>query len=397
MELAMSIPHNLVTAVIRPADIVHNYHVLNALSGAVIPVVKADAYGHGLFQVTNALADEGVTTFAVGTVSEARALREGGRAKKIIALLGPATDNDYELLWAADVIPFIHTFDQLDRLERVRADALAARAAGSPEGSHGGVRAGEREMLSIALKFDTGMRRLGFSPQDVPLLAGKLRQMKRVRLWMIASHLATADEPRSVEYVREQEAEFAAIRKAFAQEGFAPKACLANSAAILAYPGVHLDYQRGGIALYGCDPFYGTTMRDAGLGLKPAMSVKTTLLSVHPLKAGQSISYGRTYTAPKDMTVAIAAVGYADAYSRSLSGKARMCLRGRRAPVLGRVCMQMTAVDVTDIPGSAPGDDIWLLGGDGPGAVTPEELAGWWGTITYEVFCLLGLNKREYV
>jgi len=377
MELAMSIPYNLVTAIIQPANIVHNYHVLNALSHAVIPVIKADAYGHGLTQIAEALALAGADTFAVGTVSEACALRESGYAKRIIALLGPVTDADYELLWAADVIPFIHAFDQIDQLER-----------------HGDAK---NTAISVALKLDTGMRRLGFTLPDVPRLAEKLRTMKHVRFWMIASHLATADEPKSLAYVREQEAAFAAIRQAFAKKGFTPKACLANSAAILAHPDLYLDYQRGGIALYGCDPFYGTLNHDAGLGLKPAMSVKTKLLSVHPLKAGQSISYGRTYTAQKDMTVAIAAVGYADAYSRGLSGKAQMCLRGRRAKVLGRVCMQMTAVDVTDIPDAAPGDDIWLLGGEGAGVITPEELAGWWGTITYEVFCLLGLNRREYI
>jgi len=373
----MSIPYNTVTAVIELANIVHNYHVLNDMAGNVIPVVKADAYGHGLMETAQALADAGAEIFAVGTVAEAGALRASGHARQIISLLGPAQDSDYDLLWKTDVIPFIHNFAQLDRLEAVQAEK------------------GKR--LPIALKFDSGMRRLGFTQRDVPLLAMRLGAMKNVRLFMIASHLATADEPGSHAYVTEQEAAFAAIRKAFAQEGLTPKACLANSAAILAYPSLYWDYQRGGIALYGCNPFYGTALEDRGLELKPAMSVKTTALSVHPLKAGQSISYGRTYTAQKDMTVAIAAVGYADAYSRGLSGKAHMCLRGKRARVLGRVCMQMTAVDVTDIPDAAPGDDIWLLGGEGAARITPEELAAWWETITYEVFCLLGLNKREYI
>ena len=373
----MTIPYNTVTAVIEPANIVHNYHVLNALSGNVIPVVKADAYGHGLMETAKALADAGAEIFAVGTVAEASALRKSGHAKQIISLLGPVQDDDYNLLPEADVIPFIHTFAQLDRLERLQAE--------------------KGKTVSIALKFDTGMRRLGFTLNDVPLLAMQLRSMKNTRLFMIASHLATADEPQSSAYVTEQDTAFTAIRQAFAQEGFAPKACLANSAAILAYPNLYLDYQRGGIALYGCNPFFGTALAEKGRELKPAMSVKTTLISVHPLAAGQSISYGRTYTAHKDMTVAIAAVGYADAYSRRLSGTAQMCLHGKRARVLGRVCMQMTAVDVTDIPDAAPGDDIWLLGGEGVAKITPEELAAWWGTITYEVFCLLGLNKREYI
>ena len=373
----MGIAFNKVTAVIELANIVHNYHILSAASGGVIPVIKADAYGHGLSQVAQALSHAGADTFAVGTVEEAQALRASGHARRVIALLGPVEDADYRTLWDAGIIAFFHSFEQLDKLA--------------------GQREGLEETLPVALKFDTGMRRLGFGPEDVPALARRLKAMENVRLELVCSHLATADEPHALDYLLAQKETFAAIRQALSDQGLAPKACIANSAAILAHPELHLDYQRAGIALYGCNPFHGSSQASLGLGLKPAMSVKTKVLSVHPLKAGQSISYGRTFTAPRDMTVAIAAAGYADAYSRGLSGKAEMCLRGRRAKVLGRVCMQMTAVDATGIEGAVPGDDIWLLGGEGDARISPEELAGWWGTITYEVFCLLGLNRREYV
>jgi alanine racemase len=126
------------------------------------------------------------------------------------------------------------------------------------------------------------------------------------------------------------------------------------------------------------------------------MSVSVPVLQVHPLPAGRSISYGRTYTATKDATVAIIAAGYADNYSRALSGRGVAVAGGRRVPVLGRVCMQTTAIDVTDVPGIATGDRVWLLGGPGPATVSADELADLWGTISYEVLCLLGMNPRRH-
>jgi len=393
----MGIPFNKLTAVIDLAAIVHNYELLNKAGGAVIPVIKADAYGHGLLQVAQVLSQAGAQTFAVGTVEEAVALRAGGHAKTIIALLGPVDPAEYQALWDANIMPFIHTFDQL---KRVLAMALE-RGAGvcGASAATGGVKAradeGE-EALAIALKFDTGMRRLGFTLADVSQIAALLKGVPNVRPVMLSSHLATADEPEGGDYVAAQAAEFLAIREALEREGFPCRANLANSAALLGNPELRFDAQRAGIALYGANPYAGTAKAALGQGLKPAMSVKTVVLSVHALKAGQTISYGCAYTAQRDMTVAVVAAGYADAYSRGLTGKAWMCLHGKRVPVLGRICMQMCAVDVTGLEDVAAGDDVWLLGGGGAGRISPEELAGWWGTIPYEVFCLLGLNKRAY-
>ena len=373
----MSILYNKMTAVIDLANIVHNFQLLNNRCGAAVPVVKADAYGHGLIEVCRALAAAGAETFAVGTVEEGVALRASGVAKRIISLLGPLDQADYESLWNDAIIGFIHCHEQLDALQEAQARHTS--------------------VLPIALKFDTGMRRLGFTLEDVPALARRLKGMDNVKLEMVSTHLATADEPQSADYVREQAEQFHAIRGALLENGLEHTANMANSAAMLTRPDLYMDNQRAGIALYGCNPLHGTPLAEVGRGLKPGMSVKTRILSVHPLRKGQSISYGCTYTAEKNMTVAIVAAGYADAYSRGLTGKAQMCLKGQRVPVLGRVCMQMCAVDVTDVPGAAHGDEIWLLGGEGEGRITPEDLAGWWGTITYEVFCMLGLNKREYV
>ena len=209
--------------------------------------------------------------------------------------------------------------------------------------------------------------------------------------------LATADEPDRADYVARQKGEFDAVCAGLSAAGFTFERTLGNSAGLLAFPELHYELQRPGIALYGANPFRGTPLEELGEKLRPAMSVRTLVVQAHPVSAGESVSYGCTFTAERDMRVAIMAAGYADCYSRALTGKAEVMIRGRRAKVLGRVCMQLTAVDVTDIPGVEAGDDVWLLGGDGPAAVTPDEMAGWWGTITYEVFCLLGLNKREFV
>jgi alanine racemase len=175
------------------------------------------------------------------------------------------------------------------------------------------------------------------------------------------------------------------------------EATLANSAAIVAYPELRLDMQRPGIALYGADPFWGTAAQGRGPALEPAMEVLTRVYQVHDLRQGETISYGRTFTAGRDMRVAIIGAGYADAWSRGLSNRGLVLLHGLRAPVVGRVCMQMTAVDVTDVPQARAGDRVWLLGGPGENSIRSEELAQWWGTISYEVLCLLGLNRREYI
>jgi len=378
----MSIAYNKFEVRIRLAAIRANYRLLSAHGGRVIGVIKADAYGHGLCEVAAALAQEGCDTFAIGSVEEGAALRQFLRAEgiqaRILSLLGPVDPEDYPPLWEYDILPFIGSFRQLE--------ALAGHAA----------RAGKP--LPIALKFDTGMARLGFVPGDLPRLLERLREAPMVRPVMASSHLATADDPEAVGFVMGQAQRFEAMLAALAEAGYKVEANLANSAGILAHKGLHHQSQRGGIALYGANPFAGTAWEHLGRGLAPAMEVRTKIVAVHALAKGQSISYGCTYTAKKNMRVAIVAAGYADAYSRGLSGRgAQMLVGGRRVPLIGRVCMQLSACDVTEAPDARPGDWAVLLGGEGPLAISAEELASWWGSISYEVFCLLGMNRRVYL
>ncbi len=373
----MTIAYNYLRTRVRTRRIVENYKLLCRGGGHVIPVIKADAYGHGLLAVAGALAAAGADTFAVGSVAEGAALRDAGSTAAIVSLLGPVLPEDDDMVLAKDIIPFIHDFGQLDR--------LAARCAQ------------KRQMAQVALKFDTGMARLGFTEADVPKLADRLKANPAVGVRLVSSHLATADEPSAFDFVEEQGARFATVCQALTRAGFSFEASLCNSAGILAHTRHAWQAQRAGIALYGVNPFLGTSQEEQGQGLQPAMETITRVVSVHDLPHGRSISYGRTFTADRDMRVAIVAAGYADAYSRGLSNQGFMWIAGRRVPIVGRVCMQLTAVDVSAVDAVSPGDAIHLLGGQGPEAITANDLAAWWGTIPYEVFCLFGLNPREYL
>ncbi len=373
----MSIFYNKIRVQVDLAVLRRNYRLLAGRASRVMAVIKSDAYGHGLVETAQALAAEGARDFAVGTVEEGLILRRSGCGGRIVSLLGPVDPEEFEVLFADPMVPFIGDFEQLGRL----ADTALVQSG----------------TATICLKLDTGMSRLGFTTDQVPRVLDILAGLPNVQVVLAASHLATGDEPGQADYVNEQLAAFhrslALIRAAYP----AVEASLANSGGILAHPATHFDLQRAGISLYGTNPFAGTAWTDKGLGLAPAMQVSAPVLAVHPVAAGRTVSYGRTFTAERDMRVAVVAAGYADGYSRSLSGKGYMLLGGRRRPVLGRVCMQLTAVDVSQGPETRVGDRAYLLGGEGPEAISPEDLAAWWGTITYEVFCLLGLNRREFV
>lgn len=355
----------------------HNYHVLKSKAGVeVMPVVKADAYSHDIIRVAGTLFAEGARTFGVGTVREGVLLRKSLPQAAICSLLGPILPEDYKNLLFFNIIPVIHSWDQLLPL----AESVTSR-----------------DQLGICLKFDTGMGRLGFKPDLSGEIVDFFRSNPGLNPQIILSHLACADKPEMKHQVLQQVETFNAVSQAFNQAGFKHKRSLANSAAILNLPGALADMVRPGIALYGGNPFAGTSCEDKGLCLKQAMRVSAQVLSVHQLLRGQGISYGLTFTAPRDMSVAIIGCGYADNYSRSLSNKAWMLFNGQRLPVLGRVCMQLTAVDVSSVPKITAEDQVFVLGGEGNGSIDVHELACWWQTISYEVFCLLGKNEKTFI
>jgi alanine racemase len=373
----MSIWYNHIRTRVRLDALLDNFALIRSRVSNPAPVIKSEAYGHGLKEAGKALFEAGAGTLAAGTVGEAAVLKEVVPEADVISLLGPVDAADYALVCEKDIVAFAGQTEQLLLLDE------AAEKAGVP--------------VRVALKFDTGMSRLGFSVDEAGAVADTLDGLTHLRAVLACSHLATADDPEQVGYVQEQSARFGRALHALRTRGLGVQGSLANSGAVFGHPETHHDLQRPGIALYGCNPFHGTAWEESGRGLRQAMDVVTRLVQVRTIPAGQTVSYGRTFTAPQDMRIGIVAVGYADNYSRGLSSRAQMLLRGKRVDVLGRVCMQLTAVDLGSVPEAAVGDEVHLLGGPGENAITAEELAAWWGTITYEVFCLLGQNPREYV
>jgi alanine racemase len=373
----MSIWYNHVRTRIRLRALTDNFGLIRAHAPNPAPVIKSDAYGHGLRETARALFAAGARTMAAGSVGEAAVLKETVPEAEVISLLGPIDAADYSLVCERDIIPFAGSDEQLLKLEE------AAVRAGVP--------------VRVALKFDTGMSRLGFAVEEAGAVADILDGLGGVRAVMAASHLATADDPSQDGYVTEQAELFEKALRVLHARGLDVRGSLANSGAVFAHPRTHHDLQRPGIALYGGNPFHGTEREPLGRGLTQGMDVVSRLVQVRTIPAGRTVSYGRTFTAPREMRIGIVAVGYADNYSRGLSAKGQMLLRGRRVDILGRVCMQLTAVDLGSVPEAAIGDEVHVLGGTGENAIRAEELAAWWGTITYEVFCLLGQNPREYV
>lgn len=356
-------------------------HERELLWPEIIPVIKADAYGHGHIRIAELLLEEGVTLFASGSVSEAAALRDGLLAvgagtPAIISLLGPMEEGDVRLASESGIIVTIHGFSQLEALEKT----------GMP--------------LAVAVKCNTGMARLGFEPEDIPVLLRRLGAMPYIIPVLALSHLASADCEQGEEEARGQAEAFVGMLEVLRDCYPSLAASLANTAGTLLSASIEKvmgpQICRPGFGLYGGNPFTGTSLEALGAGLTPAMSVSTPLIAVHGLRRGKGIGYGHTFRAEKDMRVGIVAAGYADMFPRFMSGHGEMCICGGRAPVLGRVSMQMTAVDLERCPDARPGDTVWLLGGPYAEALGVEELASLWNSIAYEVFCLLGNGRRRY-
>ena len=371
--------------------------VFPMFSQSLMPVVKADAYGHGHIPVARALMNEGASAFASGCVAEAAQLRlgltpEGAGAvahstrPTIVSLLGLISDADTSCAVDHDIIPVLHSFEQLP---------LLGAAGGRP--------------LSVAIKCDSGMARLGFGPEDISRLVRELGRFPNVSPVLVLSHLACADSGEGAAEVEKQAQAFVPMLSALRAVWPGLAVSLCNSAGTLlseqvrSISGPHIC--RPGLGIYGGNPFFGTSLEALGTEFLPAMEVSSPVIAVRTLPAGAGIGYGHSYTASSDTRVAIIAAGYSDGFSRGLSNRGKVFIGGIRAPIIGRVSMQMTAVDITAAPYVTVGDTAWLLGGPQPSPAAPhsqapltaDELARDWGTISYEVLCLLGGNKRLYL
>lgn len=382
--------------------IVHNYAALMEIAGSaplgaclpyspvgtpwpgVLPVVKADAYGLGHVPVAAALCGIGVTAFGSGGVGEAVALREGlawrGGTPGIIALLGFVSEEECGQAEQHQIIPLVHCFEQLEILDRAAPERLA-----------------------VAVKFNSGMSRLGFMPEDAPRVVERLRAMPGVIPVAVLSHFACSEDPGKGELNRFQMERCAAAGTAMRRVWPEVVLSLCNSGGLMFFSEVSgvlgENMARSGLALYGVHPLGDGSAGGFGREgvLRPALEVSCPVLARRVLEPGTGLGYGHAYVARQRTEVAIIGIGYADGFTRGFSNRGMVNFAGRRLPVLGRVSMQMTAVDCTHAPDMAPGDTVHILGGPEENALTCNELADIWQTTPHEVLCMLGNNlHKEY-
>ena len=344
----------LIRAVIDTQALRHHLKLIRARArGArIIAVVKANAYGHGL--VGTALALGEVDAFAVARLEEGLALRAAGIATRILLLEG------------------VFTAAQLDDAAHERLDLVVH----DPTQIELLARSGSADRFALWIKVDTGMNRLGFAPGDFAAALARIRALApAARELRLMTHLACANE-RDERTTRQQLQRF---REATADLSY--ETSIANSAGVLGDVPVECDWVRPGIALYGASPLLGVSA--ASLGLRPVMTLTSSVIAVRRVRRGESVGYGATWTAQRDSRVAVIAAGYGDGVHRSLADGTPVLVGGRRAPLVGRVSMDMLAVDVTDLPDVRVGTASVLWGENLP----VDEIAHQAGTIAYELLC----------
>ncbi len=345
----------------------------------LMPVLKSDAYGHGLLECARALAAVGAERFAVGCADEGRALREAGLGQDILPLMAPVTAEDWDLVTGCSLMPLVCSMEQLE--------AASARASGE-------------HPLPLAIKLETGMHRQGFREEELPELIARLRQNPALEPRLALSHCSCADIPERHDYTTGQVDLFERMAQGLACAFPDIRASLFNSAGILdsTYRHNMEDISRPGVVLYGGNPFAGTSKEALGSSLEWTMSLSTLILQVTTLRKGEGISYGHLFRADHDMKIAVAGAGYANALPRALTSRLDALVHGKRVRSVGRVCMNMTMFDVSNIEDVRAGEELWLLGGracPGERPVTAQEWAQKLGTISYEVLCLVGNSNAR--
>jgi alanine racemase len=344
----------------------------------VWPVLKADGYGHGAPAVARTLERAGAEGFCVALLEEAIELRDAGIRAPILVMGGfnASSRGACEEIAARDVVPVVYDVSQIEGLAR------AARAMGRPVVAH--------------LKVDTGMARLGVRMADLETFAAKLANVPEVRIAGLMTHLACAEAEQSAPqsgFTAEQVAKFEEATLRLKRAGVVDDDTLrhaANSAALLRGDAV-FDAVRPGIAIFGVSPVLAAKNE-----LRAAMRVRSEVVDVRTLEAGESVGYGALYRAKRTSRIATIPMGYADGLSRHLSNRGHVLVRGRRAPVVGAVSMDMSMIDVTDIPGSCLGDEVVVLGAQegvlGKDTITADEVAAHGDTIAWEV--LTSISRR---
>ncbi len=353
--------------------LINNVQQVRRLIGPQRPlmaVVKANAYGHGAVDTANVLLAAGAHCLAVATPVEGIELRQAGIQAPILVL-------GYTPTWLApEAIHYQLTTTVYD-IEIVHALNQAATATGQTGTSQ----------ARVHVKVDTGLNRLGLAPAETPAFMDTLQRFEQVQVEGIFTHFATSDGA-DKSFAQEQFGRFDALLTGLTARGLRPAlAHAANSAALLTMPETHLDLVRAGIALYGLHPDADDTRLPSSF--RPALRWKTQVAQVRQIEAGESVSYGREFIAPQPMIIAIVPVGYADGFPRRPFHWGSVLLHGRPAPILGRVCMDQTIIDVTAIVAEhgavQQGDEVMLIGRQGTAELSADEVATRLGTNNYDV------------
>ena len=358
-------------AIVKNVD---NLMALTKENTGALAVVKADGFGHGDVAVAKAVAQK-VTGYAVATLDEAVNLRENG-VKKPILVLGYVDPYEFDILVSHEITATV--FD----VETAQLLADAARV--------------QKKQAHCHIKVDTGMRRIGLEPDENGIaIVKQITALKELSADGIFTHFAASDETDKTS-AEHQFKLFTDFTGRLEKEGihFTYRHC-ANSAAVIDMPQVDLDMVRLGIAMYGMYP--SDEVKKEKVELFPALDLKSHITMVKEIPAGEKVSYGGTFTTTRTTKLATVSVGYGDGYPRALSSKGYVLVRGQKAPIVGRVCMDQMMVDVTDIENVTRADIVTLIGKDGDAEITVEEIAALAGTFNYEFVCDLGKRiPRSY-
>lgn len=358
-----------------------NYRALRKLAGSeveICAVVKADAYGHGSRECARALQAEGARWFGVTSTAGGLHLRHSGISGRILLMTGFWQGDEPQIIHD-QLVPAVWESWHLERLQQAAAKA-------------------ERRQVPVHLKVDTGMGRLGVGMAELPAMLAQLRGADRLVLEGVFTHLASAEVVGAADAAKQ----LAGFEQAIAlvkQERFAPKYFhAANSAAMVSLPRARKNLARPGISLYGYYlPFSGDESIQPPQ-VEPVLSWKTRVISLREHAAGSALGYNGTFVTSRPSRIAVLPVGYADGLSRRLSSRGQVILRGTCAPIVGRVSMDITLVDVTDVPGVQIGDEVILIGASGSLRITAWDHANAAGTIPYEVLCNISKRvPRKYV
>ena len=333
-------------------------------------MIKADGYGHGAVPIAKELNKIGVDAFAVAILEEGITLRNNGIRQPIL-ILGYTSEYQYSSLIQYEIEPTVFCYEMAESLSKI-AQALGKDA-------------------KIHIKLDTGMNRIGFKPtkESVDIIE-KIAKLPNIKIQGIFTHFACADEADKTETYEQERKYDQFITWLEERDIYIPIKHVSNSASIIDLDGFRKDMVRSGIITYGLYPSEEVS-KDV-LDLRPAMELKTHIVYIKEVEAGEGISYNHTYVTDKKTKIATIPVGYADGYPRSLSSKGKVLIRGQYAPIIGRICMDQFMVDVTDIEGVSVMDEVTLVGHDGNKMLTVEEVANEAGSFNYEFVC--GIGKR---